>query len=47
MNKEIAEWSVVFRIVCEITAVLESAASKQDGVVARVMRAGVAKITAQ
>ena len=36
---------VVLGIVCEITAVLEAAAGEQDGVVARVMRAGVPKIT--
>ena len=47
MHEEIAERRVVLGIVCEITAVLEAAAGKQDGVVTRVMRAGVPKIAAQ
>ena len=47
MHKEIAERRVVLGIVCEITAVFEAAAGEQDGVVARIMRAGVAEIAAE
>ena len=47
MHEKIAERRVVLGIVCEITAVFEAAAGEQDGVVARVMRAGVAKIAPQ
>ena len=45
MHEEIAERRVVLGIVCEITS--GRRAGEQDGVVARVMRAGVPKIAAQ
>ena len=47
MNKEVAERGVILGVVSQVTAVFETAAGQQDGVVARVMRASVAKIAAE
>ena len=47
MDEEVAKGRVVFGIVGKITAVFEPAPGEQDGVVARIVGAGVAKITSK
>ena len=47
MHEEVTERRVVLGIVGKITAVLEAPAGEQDGVVARIMGAGVAEVAAE
>ena len=47
MDEGVAKGRVVFGIVGKITAVFEPAPGEQDGVVARIVGAGVAQVAAE